>query len=233
MAERRMFAKSIVTSDAFLDMSCSTRCLFFHLGMVADDDGFVGSPKSAMRACGASEDDLKLLIAKRFLIAFPSGVVLIKAWKVNNYIRNDRYQETNYTDEKASVIVKDNGMYSEVNHPGIPGGIPNGYQMDTQVRIDKDSIGYISYSSSYIPTLQDIEDECREFKYIVDPKAFHTFYESRNWMSGGKPIGNWRGILCMWDRRLRELKDKPKGYTGNDITQADLDSLLERYAEVI
>lgn len=233
MADRRMFAKSIVTSDAFLDMSCSARCLFFHLGMVADDDGFVGSPKSAMRACGASEDDLRLLIAKRFLIAFPSGVVVIKAWKINNLIKNDRYKPTEYVEEKAQLQVKENKMYTELGSKMVPNWIQNGSTLEPQVRIGKDRLNTISYSSSNIPTLQEIEDECREFKYIVDPKAFHTFYESRNWMSGGKPIGNWRGILCMWDRRLRELKDKPKGYTGNDITQADLDSLLERYAEVI
>ena len=233
MAERRMFAKSIVTSDAFLDMPCSTRCLYFHLGMIADDDGFVGSPKSAMRACGASEDDLKLLTLKRFLIAFQSGVVLVKAWKVNNYIRSDRYNGTNYIDEKSSVIVKDNGMYSEVNHPGIPGGIPNGYQMDTQVRIGKDSIGYMSYSSSYIPTLQEIEEEIRIKHYLVNASTFKEFYDIRKWMSKGQPIQDWRGILCMWDARLREKKTQGRGYMENEISDSDLESILASCSEVI
>ena len=90
MAERRMFAKCITESDAFLDMPLSTQALYFHLGMVADDDGFVSSPKKITRSINASEDDLKLLLAKRFVLGFESGIVVIKHWKMNNYIRNVR-----------------------------------------------------------------------------------------------------------------------------------------------
>lgn len=100
MAERRMFAKSIVLSDAFLDMPMSARCLYFTLGMVADDRGFIGNPKSVMRQCGASQDDMSILLNKRFLLIHDSGVVTIKHWEINNYIRNDRFHETVYLEEK-------------------------------------------------------------------------------------------------------------------------------------
>lgn len=112
MAERRMFAKTIIDSDAFLDMPLSTQCLYFHLSMRADDEGFVNNPKKIQRVIGASEDDLKLLIAKSFLIQFETGVVVIKHWKIHNYIRGDRLVPTNYSDERALLYVKDNGAYT-------------------------------------------------------------------------------------------------------------------------
>ena len=113
MAEKRMFAKSIVLTDAFLDMPMSARCLYFTLGMLADDDGFVGSPKSVMRQCGASTDDMNVLLAKRFVLAFESGVIVIKHWRINNYLRNDTYHETNYQEEKETLKVDQNGAYTE------------------------------------------------------------------------------------------------------------------------
>ena len=112
MAERRMFAKTIIDSDAFLDMPTSTQALYFHLGMRADDEGFINKPKSIMRLTGSKDDDLKLLIAKNFVIPFESGVVVIKHWKIHNYIRADRIKETVYTDEKASLDVKENDSYT-------------------------------------------------------------------------------------------------------------------------
>ena len=101
MAERRMFAKTIIDSDAFLDMPLSTQALYFHLSMRADDDGFINNPKKIQRMVGCSDDDLKLLCAKNFIIPFESGIVVIKHWRIHNYIRNDRYKPTTYADEKA------------------------------------------------------------------------------------------------------------------------------------
>lgn len=129
MAERRMFAKTIVLSDAFLDMPLSARCLYFTLGMLADDDGFINSPKSIMRQCGASNDDMNILLAKKFLIPFESGVCVIKHWRINNYLRSDRYTETKYVEEKQQLFLEENGGYTV----GIPSGIPS---------IDKDRLGY-------------------------------------------------------------------------------------------
>ena len=112
-----MYAKSIVLSDAFLDMPPSTRCLYFTLGMVADDDGFVNSPKSVMRQCGATDDDLKLLIAKYFLIPFDSGVVVIRQWRLNNFLRSDRYHATKCVEEKSQIQIEEDGSYSKIEKP--------------------------------------------------------------------------------------------------------------------
>ena len=107
-----MFAKSVVLSDAFTDMPMSARCLYFTLGMVADDDGFVGNPKSITRQCGSSEDDLKVLIAKKFIIRFESGVVAIKHWRMNNQIRKDRHHETTYLEEMSLIGIDNKGAYT-------------------------------------------------------------------------------------------------------------------------
>lgn len=114
MADKRMFSKSIVLSDAFLDMPPTSRCLYFTLSMLADDDGFVNAPKSIMRQAGCTEDDLKLLFAKKFVIPFESGIVVIKHWQINNYLRSDRYKPTKYIDEKAELIVEPNGAYKKI-----------------------------------------------------------------------------------------------------------------------
>ena len=150
MAERRMFAKTIIDSDAFLDMPLSTQALYFHLSMRADDDGFINNPKKIQRMIGASDDDLKVLIVKHFIIPFESGIVVIKHWKIHNYIRSDRYKGTVYKEEKALLVEKENKAYTiaqplqEALMPGNDLGIPNGnqtsYQRDTQVRLGKDSI---------------------------------------------------------------------------------------------
>lgn len=113
MAERRMFSNAVIGSDDFLDMPATTQLLYFHLGMRADDDGFVGSSKAVMRLIGANNDDLKLLYAKNYIIPFKSGVMLITHWKVNNYIRSDRYHETVYLAEKETVKVEKNGRYTK------------------------------------------------------------------------------------------------------------------------
>lgn len=132
-----MFAKSIVLSDAFLDMPMSARCLYFTFGMLADDDGFVGNPKSIMRQCGATDDDMKILIAKRYVLVFDSGVIVIKHWRVNNYLRSDRHVDTTYKEEMALLTVKENGSYTEKDKSL---GVPPSYQVDTEISIDKRSI---------------------------------------------------------------------------------------------
>ncbi len=108
-----MFSKQIVNTDAFMDMPMSSQLLYFHLAMEADDDGFVSSPKRIMKLLGSSDDDFKVLIAKRFILPFQSGICVIKHWLIHNYIRNDTYQETKYIDEKNSLKIKDNRAYTE------------------------------------------------------------------------------------------------------------------------
>ena len=141
MAERRMFAKTIVTSDAFLDMPASTRCLYFLLGMVADDDGFVNNPRSIMRQSGATADDLNLLIAKRFILTFQSGVVVIKHWCIHNTIQKDRYKETKYLEEKSTLALDGNKAYTEAASDVYPECIQDVSKLEPQVRLGEVRLG--------------------------------------------------------------------------------------------
>ena len=140
MAQRRMFTEKIVESDAFTDMPLSAQALYFHLNMEADDDGFVNNPKRISRSLGASEDDLKFLIVKRFVLSFESGIVAIKHWRMHNLLRKDRYTETQYQEEKKMLVLKENGAYTEVGNQMATTWQPNDNQMATQYSIGKYSI---------------------------------------------------------------------------------------------
>lgn len=131
MAQRRMFSIKIIDSDLFLDMPCSTQLLYFHLSMRADDDGFISSPKKICKMVNCSDDDMRLLIAKTFIIPFESGICVIKHWKIHNYIQNDRYSCTLYKEEKEKLSNLD-GVYGLDTER-----IQNGYKTDTQVRLGK------------------------------------------------------------------------------------------------
>lgn len=160
-----MFTMKIVDSDAFLEMPLSTQCLYFHLNMRADDDGFIGNTKRIMKIIGASEDDLRLLIAKRFVLTFEDGVIVIKHWRMHNTLSRDRYAETSYTDEKKMLLLKDNGSYS------LTGGNPiddtrlierSGRQ--TQQRRNKDATK--THSDKGLDIDKDIDKE-KDNKLIV------------------------------------------------------------------
>lgn len=114
MGRRRLFSQTIVESDVFLDMPLSSQALYFHLNMNADDDGFV-NPKRIVRMIGANQDDLQILIAKRYVLAFQSGVIVIKHWLINNTIRGDRYHPTTYSAELNHLTKNDFGAYTEVD----------------------------------------------------------------------------------------------------------------------
>ncbi|KSU17646.1 DNA replication protein phage-associated [Lactococcus lactis subsp. lactis] len=159
MAQRRMFSKEVTTSDLFVDMPSSSQLLYFHLGMEADDEGFIGNAKMLSRAYGSNNDDLKLLEAKGFIIAFPSGVTVVKDWNLNNKIRKDRQKPTIYTEEKILLSLDSKGSYLLGNQVStIPQ--PNGNQMSAQdrigeVRLGKDSIGKDSIDASQPNAFQE------------------------------------------------------------------------------
>lgn len=146
MAQRRMFSKKITDTDMFLDMPATAQNLYFHLNMHADDDGFLGNAKTIQRMIGANEDDLKLLVAKKFLIMFPDGVTVIRDWRIHNYIRSDRYRSTIYSNHKKQLSVDENqryqlngGVKEVVMTSGIPSDIPEGYT--GKVKLGKDRLG--------------------------------------------------------------------------------------------
>ena len=214
MAERRMFAKTIIDSDAFLDMPLSTQALYFHLSMRADDDGFINNPKKIQRMVGGGDDDLKLLIAKRFIIPFESGIVVIKHWKIHNYIRSDRYKETVYKDEKAALTLKENGAYTQC----LPLGIPNDTQRETQDRLGKESIEIVQESIEgetapgkrkrfTPPSVEEVKAYCEERKNGIDPQSFVDYYSARDWYLGKNKMKDWKAAVRTWENR-RKADDK-------------------------
>ena len=219
MAERRMFAKTIVLSDAFLDMPLSARCLYFTLGMLADDDGFVNSPKSIMRQAGASTDDLNLLMAKRFILAFESGIIVIKHWRIHNYIQKDRYKESKYIEEKATLTLDQNGAYTEC--------IQDVSTLDTQVRLGKDrdrielgegSIGEDNEDSAAPPptrkrftppTVDEVRAYCQDRQNGVDPQRFVDYYTANGWMVGKNKMKDWKAAVRTWEQKDTKPKGRP------------------------
>lgn len=182
MAERRMFSKAVIDSDIFLDMPLSAQALYFHLAMRADDDGFVGNPRKIQRMVGSNDDDYKLLIAKQFIIAFESGVIVIKHWRVHNCIRNDRRKETVYTNEKACIETTESGIYTlcppndnQMTTNRQPNDNQTSDTWETQYRLGedrrgKDSIGEDRETAAQFPLLpaEKQKNKSAEYKTIID-----------------------------------------------------------------
>ena len=222
MAERRMFAKTIVLSDAFLDMPLGARCLYMTMGMLADDDGFVNNPKSIIRQCGATEDDLKILFAKKFVIPFESGVVVIKHWRINNYLQKDRYNETKYLDEKATLMIDEKGAYKQAESECIHSSVYTGKDS-----IGKDSIGNNNMVDTNTetkrfkkPTLEEIKQYCDEKHCAIDTQRFYDYYESNGWKVGKNPMKDWKATVRNWARvgngtmRIKGLEFKNENTEG-------------------
>lgn len=215
-----MFAKKITESDAFLDMPSSTQMLYFHLSMNADDDGFVNNPKKIQRMCGASDDDFKLLIAKSFVILFESGIIVIKHWKMHNYIQSDRYRPTDYVDEKSMLGVKKNKAYTldeSKMYTKCIQDVSVGKDSIGKVRLGEDSIVKDSKGESvrgekakrFIPpSVEEVEQYCIERSNNIDAQSFIDFYESKGWMIGKNKMKDWKAAVRTWERsRKQENKE--------------------------
>ena len=230
-----MFAKTIIDSDAFLDMPQSTQLLYFHLAMRADDDGFVNKPKSIMRDSRSNDDDIKLLRAKKFIIPFESGVIVIKHWRIHNLIRLDRYNETKYTEEKSTLYLDDLGAYTQSKHKAVAlpptkdsggkpielgGGLPSVNQRLPQDRLGEDSIVQDNYIGSgkstrfTPPTLAEVQAYCLERGNNVDAERFIDFYSSKGWMVGKNKMKDWKAAVRNWESR-----DKPKPTVESEKTK--------------
>lgn len=233
MAERRMFSKSIVLSDAFLDMPLSARCLYFTLGMMADDDGFVGSPKAIMRQCGASQDDMSVLLQKRYVLGFQSGVIVIKHWRMNNYLRNDRYHTTTYLEEKEALQIDERGAYTEKpQYKGITeDGIPNGDKRyteygDTEVRLGKDRLDKVSKgkdsTGNNIPPLPpsgefDKHNNIVNYQYLKETIQDEYINYIRNHTELDDVVETWM-----------RYKDEKKPKASNHYSETGMGSLLKK-----
>ena len=219
MANRRMFSKAIIDSDLFLDMSLSAQALYFHLSMRADDDGFVNNPKKLQRMIGASDDDFKILIAKRFLIPFESGIVVIKHWRIHNFIRQDRYKETLYKEEKNRLTNKENTGYELTisDSIGIPNDIPTVYQMEPQVRV-----GNVNLSKSNLGNKNKLnknkelskKNQLSKNKHMLstDVKTLEKIVDLYNQTCVSLPK-----VKILTEPRKRKLKTMLKKYSVEDF----------------
>ena len=233
MAQRRMFSRKITETDTFLDMPMSTQCLYFHLNMSADDDGFIGNVKTIKRMIGASDDDLKVLLSKEFLIPFESGVVVIKDWRIHNYIRKDTYNETYYKHEKALIELQDNGSYT------LRGRLVD--DSSPQVRLGKDRLGkdrleeeeqktssaadllenYFGSITQFM--MEDVEyytNHFDEFEQILELAIDITRQRSvKNWKYTKSILNDWKGhnLKTVEDIKHHENRSKVNKYK-NQVT---------------
>lgn len=194
MAERRMFTQKIIDSDAFLDMPLSAQCLYFHLNMRADDDGFVNNPRRIQRMLGASDDDLKLLFAKRFILGFESGVIVIKHWRMHNLLRKDRYNPTQYQEELGMLELKENGAYTEDCAKLATNWQPTGNQLATQYRLGKDSIDNSSAHDAHDENA-DFEAFWSAYPKKKDKKRAQASYRKASKIKGFPPIDKLLSII--------------------------------------
>ena len=218
MAQRRMFNKTITNNDNFLEMPDSSQNLYFHLSMNADDDGFVDNWKSIIRMTGHKEDDLKILIAKQYIIPFESGVIVIRHWRLNNYLQKDRITPTNYKEEKALLTTDLNNVYN----------------LDTKCihSIDKNSIDKNSIDKKRFvkPTLEQIKEYCLDRNNSVDSERFFNYYEANGWVQGKsrKPIKDWKACIRTWEQTEKK-KDNPSWFntevTKEEMTEEELEEL--------
>ena len=213
MAERRMFAKTIIDSDAFIDMPLSTQALYFHLSMRGDDDGFINNPKKIQRMIGASDDDLKVLIMKNFIIPFESGIVVIKHWRIHNYIRGDRKKATVYPEEMSMLSEKENGAYTLLADtcPSSDGQLP----AKCQHRLGKDSI------------VKDSIGECSG--RVVDTTATATTEEDTLRLIGGE-LG--KNVVYLTDRQFEDLIDRLGMDAFNRYVSRLADYIIEKNAHI-
>lgn len=242
MAERRMVSKTIIDSDLFLDMPVTARLLYYDLIMRADDDGFVDSPKKIMRMVGASQDDLALLAMKKYIFPFDSGVVVIKHWRLHNYIRKDTYKPTIHQNERARLELDSNNAY-ELQDNIIENGVNIDNCVDRRRTVDEsltqDSIGKDSLGKDSIeigekeekrttakrfvpPSVEEVRAYCLERGNNINAEQFVDFYTAKGWKVGNNSMKDWKAAVRTWeqrDKRAEAPKAPPK--TPKNVTQGE------------
>ena len=210
MANKRMFSKEITNTDRFQSMKPSSQALYFHLGMNADDDGFIGNPMSITKCIGAVENDLKTLAESGYLIPFEGGVYLITDWLINNYIRSDRYKPTIYQEYLRQISFDDSRRYVICQPCGS-------HLVDTdKISIDKHSIGEISIEGRAPqttkrfcpPSFSEVKEYCLENGYSIDPEKFITYYDANGWKIGRNPMKDWKAAVRLWSKNEKAILQK-------------------------
>lgn len=219
-----MFSLKVIDTDLFLEMPQSTRLLYYELCMRADDDGFVASPKKIMKVTGCSEDDFRILMAKKYVIPFESGVCVIIHWRVHNILRTDRYTETEYKQEKSMLVQQDNKYV-----------IPNGNQMEPQYRLDKIKVDKVSKDNKPAKTKYDefvsmTEDEHNKLIEQFGEQSTKDRIENLNLYKGstGKKYASDYLTILSWDRKNKDKpsqQKQPKQTGNSNKRQYDYDEL--------
>lgn len=258
-----MFSLGVLETDAFLDMPLSAQALYFHLNLRADDDGFIGNPKRITQNIGANIDDLKLLVAKRFVIAFKDGVIVIKHWRMHNAIKRDRYTETNFTDDLRLLDIKDNGAYTlksgeQLENKWSANGAQMSQTYSTDIGIDKvkdkvedkvkvregediqeETDTNVSAKKKSVftpPTVEEVSEYCFEQNLGIDPEAFVDYYNANGWMIGGKAhMKDWRAAARNWDRKRKADKNSHNNryLTKGEQAKKDMDDFYQMTREWI
>ena len=218
-----MFAKTVIDSDVFIEMPLSAQALYFHLGMRADDDGFVNNPRRIRNDIGAAEDDLKLLLAKRFVLTFDSGVIVIKHWRMHNYIQSDRYKPTVHTKEMALLRICENRAYTECIHDvsGLDtqvsteleeskdrGSIVKDKENTTTTTIDS-SIGRERVCEEKTPpSVTEVAVYMKDEHCVEDSAVQAEKFVAWNAMFGWDCMPDWKKAADLWVARISEREGK-------------------------
>lgn len=230
MADKRMMSKSVIDTDMFLDMPASTQCLYFHMLLRADDDGFLKNAKTIMRTAGASPDDIKLLIAKQYLIPFDTGIMAIKHWRIHNFIKKDRYKPTDCEEIKL-LEVNEKGEYvlAEPVRSQVGSNMEPQDRDRDRIEIGKDRDSSRKRSSANNsttaaqkfkkPTLEELKAYIAENGYTFSAEAFMDYYESNGWKVGRNPMKSWQAACRTWQRH--ELPSGGQGSTGTVPSEID------------
>lgn len=237
MARKRMFDLEIINQDSFLDLPMESKALYFLLGMEADDEGFI-NPKKVLRLYGGTEDSLKVLILKNFVIPFSTGVIVITDWKRNNYLDKSRVKETIYQEEKNQLTYNNKTQKYECS--------TNVKQMLNEYSIDKNSIEYkernIKERKFKKPTLEEIQNYIKEKNMSVNAKTFYDYFTESNWVdSKGNKVKNWKQKLITWNnynKKSGTIEMTPiwfdEALTNEKITleeQKELENILKEIGE--
>ena len=230
MAKKRMYSNAVTDSDAFIEMSSAAQALYFHLNQGADDDGFNNQIQIAMLKAHASTDDLKILMAKNFVIRFESGVIVIKHWRLHNTLRKDRYTPTNYQEELSLLGIKDNGAYT-LGCQSVAERLPDGCPSIDKNRLveisiveerEEDASPPTAPSRNFIPpTIEEVESYCRQRGNQVNAEAFIAFYASKGWMVGKNKMKDWKSAVITWEKRDKEKPSRSGGNVFLEIAQEE------------
>lgn len=231
MARRRMFNLDIIDTDLFMEMPQGSRLLYYELCMRADDDGFVSSPKKIQEMVRCSNDDLKVLLAKKFILPFETGVVVIRHWKIHNYIQKDRYKETLYTEEKQQLIQQKNGTYELMDTTCIQNGYTGKYSIgkynkEKEINKEKESeiTKFITEQSIKITPYEYTVIELYLSDFSVE-EIKHALLLGKN-----KPVSYSLAILKNWfveKNKIKNIKDNTKKlpeWFDKEIESEEVDS---------